>query len=358
MIAKANLHELAAGMTTVGSAHGRTRNPYDPGRNPGGSSGGTSAGIAASFAAVGLGTDTVGSIRIAAAQTALFGLRPTQGLTSVEGIAPLCLSQDTAGPLARTVHDLALVLDVITDSLDPSPHFVRRLDPRALAGRRIGRLETLFGNEPEDREVAESGRAALQRFAKLGAEVIPVELTELPALLDTSYMLILGEFPGDLAAYLGRNPTSPVADLEELAATGRVHPEVAPLVAGALAAPWKQSDQYRQAIANRKQLRELVLAQMESARLDALAYPTIRRVAAPLGEEQLGSNAHLSANSGLPAISMPIGFTDSGLPVGLELLGPQRSDEQLVAMAYAWEQTQDLRRPPPTTPPIRAGVGQ
>ena len=113
VIAKTNLHELAAGITTIGSAGGQSRNPFDPARTPGGSSGGTAASIAASFCPLGLGTDTCGSIRIPAAHCGLFGLRPTQGLSPMAGIVPLSSSQDVVGPLARSARGLADGLDVV-----------------------------------------------------------------------------------------------------------------------------------------------------------------------------------------------------------------------------------------------------
>ncbi|MDQ8168754.1 MAG: amidase family protein, partial [Gemmatimonadota bacterium] len=112
ILGKSNLHELAAGITSISSLGGQTRNPYDPTRCPGGSSGGTGAAIAASFATVGWGSDTCGSIRIPSAFNALVGLRPTQGMVSRRGIVPLSHTQDIGGPLARTVTDLAIALDV------------------------------------------------------------------------------------------------------------------------------------------------------------------------------------------------------------------------------------------------------
>ncbi|HKK23855.1 MAG TPA: amidase, partial [Pseudohaliea sp.] len=112
MLGKTNMHEFAYGIESVGSAFGITRNPYDPGRNPGGSSGGTGAAVAANFAVAGLGSDTCGSIRIPAAHNALVGLRGTQGASSRNGIIPLSSTQDIGGPLARSVTDLAMLLDV------------------------------------------------------------------------------------------------------------------------------------------------------------------------------------------------------------------------------------------------------
>src|SRR5689334_4261038 len=157
IIAKSNLHELASGITTVGSAFGQTLNPYDPSRNPGGSSGGTGAAIAASLAAAGMGSDTCGSIRIPSSVNNLVGLRPTKGLSSIAGIVPLSTTQDVGGPLARSVADLAVMLDATIgeDPADPAtklpagqtrPKFVDALHADALKGARIGILEPLFGD--------------------------------------------------------------------------------------------------------------------------------------------------------------------------------------------------------------------
>jgi len=151
-IGKANMHELAYGITTVSSLGGQTRNPYDPTRNPGGSSGGTGAAIASGFAAIGMGSDTCGSIRIPAANNNLFGLRVTQGLSSRDGIIPLALTQDVGGPLARSVVDLVLVLDA-TVGRDPADaqtqasegrvpeSYTEFLQPRGLDNVRLGLLQ-------------------------------------------------------------------------------------------------------------------------------------------------------------------------------------------------------------------------
>ena len=129
ILGKTNMHELARGITTVSSIAGQTRNPYDPTRNPGGSSGGTGAAVAASFAAVGMGSDTCGSIRIPSAHHALVGLRGTRGLASGDGIIPLSTTQDIGGPLARSVRDLAITLDA-TVGVDPADETTRRSEGR------------------------------------------------------------------------------------------------------------------------------------------------------------------------------------------------------------------------------------
>src|SRR5215472_8591151 len=181
IIAKSNLHELASGITTVGSAFGQTRNPYDPTRHPGGSSGGTGAAIASSFAAAGMGSDTCGSIRIPSSMNNLVGLRPTKGLSSIAGIVPLSVTQDVGGPLARSVNDLATMLDATIgeDPDDPATHlpsgqsrptFMGALQPAALKAAHIGILEPLFGAAGEDQEVNRIVRASIEEFKKEGAE--------------------------------------------------------------------------------------------------------------------------------------------------------------------------------------------
>ena len=144
----------------------------------------------------------------------------------------------------------------------------------------------------------------------------------------------------------------PVASLADLLATGRVHAEVAPVLQAAASVEVKKSPEYARHVANREPLRAALEGLMDEHRVDALAYPTIRRTAAPLGEEQLGNNAHASANSGLPAISLPAGFSEDGLPVGLDLLGRRFDDTKLVSIAHAIERKRPIRRAPAATPEL------
>ena len=362
ILGKTNLHEFAAGITTVGSAHGRTRNPYDIERNPGGSSGGTGAAVAASLAAFGTGSDTCGSIRIPAAQNALVGLRPTQGLTSLSGIVPLCSRQDVVGPITRSVRDLAIALDVMTgvDKADPGtraaegriPDFVSSLGNTSLVGCRIGRLDSLFGHEPDDQPVASIIRSVLERLESHGAEIVPVELPELEPMLDLGFTVLLAEFPADIETYLADRPTAPVKTLSEILASKKVHGDVAPIMQAAIDVDFRKLPAYTQAIENRGRIHRLLERTIRGQALDALAYPTIRRVAAPLGEPQEGSNANASADSGLPAISLPGGFDADGHPIGLELLGLAFSDANLVSLAGAIEASLPMRRPPISAPEI------
>ncbi|MCH8812698.1 MAG: amidase, partial [Gemmatimonadetes bacterium] len=331
ILGKSNMHELAYGITTISSVGGQTRNPYDPSRNPGGSSGGTGAAIAASFAAIGWGSDTCGSIRIPASHHNLFGLRPTKGLSSIDGIIPLSHTQDVGGPLARTATDLAIGLDATigADAADPAtrilaggalPRFFDELDAEALQGARIGVLSTLFGDAADDREHARMVRAALDSMSAAGAEVIDVEVPGLDSLLSGSSLIGL-EFKWDLIDYLAATPTAPVASVQEILDGGLYHVRLEGTLRRTAAREERDTAAVARAMGKRAAARDVVVAFMDELLLDALVYPTIRRRAARIGDPQGGSNCQLSATTGLPALSIPAGFTGLGLPVGLELPG-------------------------------------
>jgi amidase len=362
ILAKTNLHELAYGITTISSAGGQTRNPYDPQRNPGGSSGGTGAGVAASLGAVGWGSDTCGSIRIPAAVHSLFGLRPTKGLSSIDGILPLASTQDVGGPLARTSVDLAISLDATIgpDPRDPAtatlqgrtlPRFFDSLDPDALRGARIGVLLDYFGGSPAEREVNSVVREALTRMAGLGAEVVEVSFPGLGSVLAGTSLIEL-EFKWDLEDYLARTPEAPVGSLGQIVESGLHHPEVGERLRRAARHETRPSPGYAEALERRQAATTALLALMDDHGLDALAYPTLRREPAVIGEPALGSNCQLSAATGTPALSIPAGFTRAGLPTGLELLGRPFGDARLVAFGYAYESAFSPRLPPALTPPL------
>jgi amidase len=368
LLAKSNLHELAYGITTVSSHGGQTRNPYDPSRNPGGSSGGTAAAIAASFAAIGWGSDTCGSIRIPAAVNNLFGLRPTKGLSSIDGIMPLATTQDVGGPLARTVTDLAIALDATTgpDPADPAtaalagrplPAFRDALDADALLGARIGVLVQHFGSAPEEAETSRVGREALARMRSLGAEIVEVEIPDLESLLAGTSLIDL-EFKWDLMDYLARTPDAPVRSLAEIVALDAHHPAVDGVLRRSDRHEARESEPLWETHRRRAELTRVLIDYLDENRLDALAYPSIRREAASIGEPALGSNCQLSAATGTPALAIPAGFSNSGVPVGLELLGRHWDDARLLAIGFAWEQAAQPRRPPATTPPLRERVRQ
>jgi len=366
ILGKTTMHELAAGITTISSLTNQTRNPYDLMRVPGGSSGGTGAAIGASFAAAGMGSDTCGSIRIPAANQNLVGLRGTHGLSSRTGVMPLSSTQDIAGPLSRTVTDLAIMLDATVgpDATDPitadgALHIPRSyrdaLTPDGLKGARIGVLRALFGTAPEDDEVAALVRKALDGMKAQGAEVVEITVPGLDDLIRDS-SVIGDEFKFDLAAYLAKQPNAPVKSLGEIIERGLHHDQLDATFRLRNAPETRETEHYRQAFVKRRALRAAVLATLEGQRLDALAYPTLRRKPAMIGEAQGGTNCQLSATTGLPAISVPAGFTTDGLPIGLELLGGAFTEATLLKYAYGWEQATKPRHAPFSTPPLVNGL--
>ena len=361
IVGKTNLQELASGIVTVGSMGGQTLNPYDLTRNPGGSSGGTGAAIAANFAAAGLGSDTCGSIRIPASHNNLVGLRPTLGLSSRDGIVPLSHTQDVGGPLARTVTDLVLLLDA-TVGVDPADETTKASAGRvpksyregltvdAIKGARIGLLVTMFGDAPEDGEAGTVVRGAIDQMKKQGAEVIDIVVPGLDELLRGA-SLIDAEFKTDLAEYLSRVPNAPVKTLDEIIKQGLLHAAVdAPSRRRNAADP--QSEPFRRARIKRDAIKAAMAAAFEENRLDAVVYPTMRRKPALIGEPQPGGTCQLSASSGLPALSVPAGFTPDGLPIGLELLGRPFSEPRLLAIAYSFEQASKNRQSPFSAPAL------
>jgi len=364
IIAKSNMHEFAYGITTLGSLFGQTRNPYALDRNPGGSSGGTGAAIAANFAAVGLGSDTCGSIRIPAAHNALAGIRPTQGLTSRAGIIPLSHTQDIGGPMGRSVTDVAITLDILAgyDPADPQTaastgnipkSYTDALHLTALRGARIGILTELFGNDPEDAEVTTIVRAATAEMRGLGAHVQDVAIPNLADLLTDRLnggLVLVHDFKFDLDAYLSCQPTAPVRSLDEVLSTGQYHPAIDTQLRNSHAIESRDTAEYWEHVAKRDRLRWAILATMTEHTLDVLAYPPIRRKPNLLGETQVGSTCRLSANSGLPAITVPAGFTPDGLPIGIELLGRAWSEPHLLSLAYAYEQATAHRKAPDSVP--------
>ena len=362
ILGKTNMHELARGITTVSSIGGQTRNPYDPTRNPGGSSGGTGAAVAASFAAAGMGSDTCGSIRIPSAHHALVGLRGTRGLASGDGIVPLSTTQDIGGPLARSVEDLAIMLDA-TVGFDPEDEITRRsegrlpttftdaLDSTALQGARIAVLEELLGDEAVDQPVRTVIETAVEAMRAHGAEVVEIGETDLSTLLQDASVIGL-EFGFDFNSYLAETPGAPIRSLSELIELGLYHHVVDNGIRRSLQVESLDTEEYRERLAKRDIVQRAVQVLLTTYDLAALVYPTIRQTARPVGQPQAGSNCALSAISGLPAITVPAGYAEDGLPVGLEMIGSEFAESNLIRLAYAFEQATRQRRPPHSTPSL------
>jgi len=363
LLGKLNLHELALGLTSVSSLAGQTLNPYDVTRAPGGSSGGSGVAAAACFAAFTLGTDTSGSIRIPSSHNSLVGLRPSAGLSSRAGIIPFGHTQDTGGPMARTVEDVALVLDATVgyDPADPTTQassgrvprtYTTALKEGTLTSARIGVLTEYFGSAPEDQEVALVVRRAIDEMKARGATPLDIVIPGLAKLVTASNLLSqeLKVYLGDYLKGAGAYATS----IEEMLESGLHTSGIQGILDVANATPndYLSSEDYKGRLAARETLAKAVLDVMEASRLDAIAYPTIRRIAPVVGGGQAGSNAALSANTGLPAITVPAGFTPGGFPVGLELIGRRFAEPTLLALAYDFERATRHRRPPAMSPAL------
>ena len=361
-IGKTNMHEFARGITTISSLGGQTLNPYDVRRNPGGSSGGTGAGVAANFAVFGMGSDTCGSIRIPSSHNSLVGLRATQGLFSRDGIIPLSLTQDMGGPLARSVEDIAIVLD-LTAGFDPNDPvtevsaantpgtYTHSLKTGRLRGARFGVLIDALVVDAADQEVANVIRVAAAELEQQGATVVDVSIPNYTGISNPS--VITQEFKFNLEAYLAATPNAPLKTLQAIVDSGLFHPTLKNGLLNSLAITSLDTPDYRQRLAGRDIFKTAILQVMADNNLDALIYPTIRQkpIFVP-STGQPGTNCRVSAHSGLPAISVPVGFTSDGLPVGMEFLGRAFTEGDLLQFAYSWEQATHRRHPPASTPTI------
>ena len=380
VLAKVNTTEFAGGgggtdPLGYSTANGQTRNAYDPLRMPGGSSGGTGSGIAADFAQFGLGTDTGGSIRNPCSFNGLAGLKPTHGLLSRSGIAPLALSFDTGGPIARSVYDVAVALGVMTgiDPTDPATNksagkfekdYTQFLKIGSLKGTRIGLARDFMGYDSETDRVTEEAVATLK---KLGATVVEVRYPDylLAARRAISQTVMPAEFKSQIGDYLGTLKPGFPRTLTELAAKA-ADPAVgypSPIKRDAL----KKTDETALDLtdpvylAARDQglalIRANVLALFAKHQLDAIIYPTWPKPAPLITEpyENIGltiSATSIANQTGFPDLIVPAGFTRSGLPVTLSFLGPAFSEPKLLGYGYDFEQATKTYVLPKTTPAL------
>ena len=371
IIAKANLHELARAGTTVSSLGGQTRNPYDLTRTPGGSSGGTGAAIAANFGVLGTGSDTGQSIRSPSSANSLVGVRATRGLVSRAGVMPFSTTQDEVGPIVRTVEDAARMLDVMAgyDPADPITAFsaghiprsyTSTLDRNGLKGARIGLLTNFLGADPIHRDVNQVVDAAGAKMTAQGATIVRVSIAKLDDLTRGLNLMNL-EFKAAFDSYLaGLGPISPVRNLAEFVARGEVHESMRRgLEADLAVTTGPGSPEHQQMFRRRDALRQAVMDVIAANKLDAILYPHQKRLVVPIGEDQADRNGVLSNSTGFPALTFPGGFSPPtatapiGVPVGIELLGPEWSEPVLFKLAYAYEQATHARRAPRSTPPLK-----
>lgn len=367
ILAKANLSEFAFAFTSTSSLGGTTVTPYDPSRNAGGSSGGTGAAIAANFGVLGFGTDTGGSIRVPSSFNSLVGVRPTIGLSSRAGIVPLALTQDVGGPMTRTVKDAALALNVTAgfDPNDPATagsigkipaDYTAFLDANGLVGARIGVVREVFGldSNPESAKTNAVINDAIDSLIALGATVEDVTVPNLSQILAFPSLSSF-EFKRDLNNYLAARPVPPsgVRTLGDILDSGLYLEEYEASYIDRNSRPAPEDDPtYLSIISERPVLAQTsLLAALDG--YDALIYPSVASPPNVLGQPLAsGAGNRLSPFSGFPAITVPAGFTEDGLPVGLEFLGRAYDESTLLRLTYAFEQGTLFRRPPESTPQL------
>jgi amidase len=368
IIGKTNLSEWAnfrSTRSTSGwsSRGGQTKSAYVLDRNPCGSSSGTATGIAASLAAVGVGTETDGSIICPSAVSGLVGLKPTVGVVSRRGIIPISVSQDTPGPMGRTVTDVAFLMNALAavDDSDPAGPDARNriagdhtasLRADALRGKRFGVLRQAMGYHPDVDRAAE---AAIAVMKSQGAEVVDVRIAAYNGWDDSEVEVLLYEFKDGLNKYL-QTANTPHKSLEALIAWNTANaPKVMPffgqeLFEKARAKGPLTEAAYRNARENSRRLagKEGLLAALDRDRLDAIIAPSMSPAWPTdylLGDHIVGAGYGMAAVATTPSITVPVGESH-GLPLGLTFMGRAYSEADLIGFAYAIEQEMKARKPP------------
>jgi len=371
ILGKTNLSEWANFRSTHStsgwsSRGGQTRNPYALDRNPCGSSSGSAVAVAANLCAVAIGTETDGSIICPSQANSIVGIKPTLGLVSRSGIIPIAHSQDTAGPMARTVSDAAILLGALTgvDSRDPATQesrgkfytdYTQFLDPNGIQGARIGVARNFFDfNEKVDRIMD----GCIEEMKRLGAELVdPANIETAGELRDTEFEVLLYEFKTDLNNYLaGLGPDASVHSLKEIIEFNeRNREKVMPYFGQEIMLMAEEkgpltSEDYLEALQKNHCLsrEEGINATLREHWLDA--------VVAPSGgppwltdlvneDHHSGGSASPAAVAGYPNITVPAGYI-YGLPVGISFFGGAYQEPMLMKLAFAFEQATKIRRPP------------
>jgi amidase len=370
IIAKANLSEWAnfrSSRSTSGwsGRGGQCRNPYALDRNPSGSSSGSAAAIAANFAPIAVGTETDGSIVSPSSHCSVVGIKPTVGLVSRAGVIPIAHSQDTAGPMARTVADAAILLTALAGA-DPrdsatkaagkhAQDYTQSLDPNGLRGARIGVPRKYFGF---DDRVDALMTSALDAMKRQGAVVVdPVDLGSSDDYGNEELEVLLYEFKADLNAYLaGLGPNAPARTMKDLIEFNEKNREKEMPYFGQewfIKAEAKGPLTEKAYLAARRKCVRLsrqlgIDAVTAKHRLDALVAPTAGvpgLIDLVKGDYGSGGSSSPAAVAGYPSVTVPAGYV-FGLPVGISFFGRAYTEPTLIKLAYAWEQATKLRRPP------------
>ncbi|HMF99352.1 MAG TPA: amidase family protein, partial [Vicinamibacterales bacterium] len=368
MLGKANLDEFPFGDFGISSVAGTIGNAFDPTLSTSGSSGGSAVATSTSLVTLAFGTDTCNSLSNPAAFAALATIRTTRGLTSRAGVMPLNPYNDAVGPLAKSVREVALVLDQVagpdeedaataTAASHLTSPFAAGLDGASLKGARIGLLRQRFVGFTGEREIAAMMDAVARELQAAGATVVDATAADIEARYRAARNAEPGALKAAWQAYLSRGSRTGenVITIEELLASGKLAPDSARRFEVAMA-PVPAGDELRKAreefVASREAFRDFFVRLMDDQRLDALLYPA--NLARPHthegGLERFGgepSTCQESALTGLPQVTVPGGFIGNGrYPFGISFLGRLWTDARLLALAYAYEQVTHHRRPP------------
>jgi Asp-tRNA(Asn)/Glu-tRNA(Gln) amidotransferase A subunit family amidase len=350
VMGKTNLHEIAFGLTSNNYHTGAVHNPYDRDLIAGGSSGGTAAALAAYMTPAGLGTDTGGSVRHPAAMCGIAGLRTSTGRYSLDGVVPLSRTRDTVGPMSRSVGDLGILDDAITNQTAP-------ISPTSLKGLRLAVPHRHF-YEQLDSEVAPVIDTALERLADLGTVLVNADIPD----VETCNLEIARPISGyecirELRRYLGESDSDITLEalVSEIAS-----PDVRAGVQARLGDEAVGEEEYRAAQQRRRVFQDTYQRYFRDHNLAAVVFPTTRLPARPIGNDDtvefMGErvpttlayvhNMAPASIIGAPGLSVPVGLTRSGIPVAMELDGPVGEDRALLAIGLSWEAAFPAPKPP------------
>ena len=336
---KNTMHELAFGITSNNAAFGAVRNPYDPRMIPGGSSGGTAAAVAARLAPAGIGTDTGGSVRLPAALCGVAGLRPTVKRWPRQGIVPIASTRDTAGPIARSIDDLLIIDSVVTGDVEKRSEI-------DLGGVRLGIPKKLYWEKLES-HVEAACSDALKKLSALGITLVELDLPDIEVLNQAVSQIVARYEPRvDIPAYLSdaRSEVTLNDIVRKIAS-----PDVRHMVQGLLDEQTRVSTTaYSAAIDTyRPRLVQVFADYFSRNGVDATIFPTSALCARPIGDDgtiELNGdrvptfpsyirNTDPGSNAGMPGVSLPVGLSPTGLPIGLAMDGPAGSDRRLLEIA-------------------------
>ena len=360
--------DFATSWFSTSSRSGVTRNPYDLSRDPGGSSSGSAAAIAANLALVGIGGDTGGSIRLPASFCNLVGVRVTPGLISRDGMSSLVVPQDTPGPMTRTVEDAARILDVLVH-FDPADDytavnriahhtgsFTDGLAQSTMRGKRVGVLREAFGDtsDPDGAAVTQVMEKTLDALRAAGGDTVDVTIPNLMHLVGFTSVYNTRSH-SDMDAFFATRPDTGVDGMSAVISSGRYHPKLDLLegIAASVSDP-KDDPDYLERILAQQDFQRTVIAIMADLDLDAIVFPDAK-LPAPTHADVFSdkwtcltypTNTVIASQLHFPAVTVPVGFTDDGLPVGLELMSAPYDEKNLILVAAAVEKATSARKAP------------